>query len=99
MYFYPTNKAKQKNYKKTVWSESNSACKILIHCISTEKNNKITIENKNLRTDDKETAKNAIEEFLFPEDNKLPEDAEMFIWEHMDELRERIVIAGVTWEN
>jgi sec-independent protein translocase protein TatC len=52
----------------------------------------VKIENKQSSN---EVEKNVIKEFLFPDYDKLPEDAEMSIWEHMDELRERVAIAGV----
>lgn len=35
-----------------------------------------------------------IKDFLFPQKEMLPEDAEMPIWDHLDELRERIILAG-----
>jgi sec-independent protein translocase protein TatC len=35
-----------------------------------------------------------VREFFFPEAQKLPEDVEMPIWDHLDELRERILLAG-----
>jgi sec-independent protein translocase protein TatC len=37
-----------------------------------------------------------IKDFLFPQKEMLPEDAEMPIWDHLDELRERIILAGAT---
>merc|ERR1719199_975287 len=35
-----------------------------------------------------------LRELLFPQSDQLPEDAEMPIWDHIDELRERIILAG-----
>lgn len=39
--------------------------------------------------------KTAVQKFLFPEKDELPDDVEMSIWEHLDELRERILVSVV----
>merc|ERR1711937_1035711 len=42
----------------------------------------------------KSTNKSAVYDFFFPEPNSLPSDVEMPIWDHLEELRERIILAG-----
>ena len=34
-----------------------------------------------------------IQKFLYPEKNELPDDVEMSIWDHLEELRERIFVS------
>jgi len=40
--------------------------------------------------------KTAVQQFLFPDKEELPDDMEMSIWEHFDELRERVLISVIT---
>jgi len=35
-----------------------------------------------------------VQEFFFPRQSELPNDVEMPIWDHLDELRERVILAG-----
>jgi len=49
---------------------------------------------KKSKSDDEITEKSELREVLFPQSDQLPEDAEMPIWDHIDELRERIILAG-----
>jgi len=51
--------------------------------------NKPTIEKES-----KVSSRSNVQEFFFPEAQELPEDVEMPIWDHLDELRERILLAG-----
>ena len=39
--------------------------------------------------------KTAVQKFLFPEKDELPDDVEMSIWEHLEELRERILVSVI----
>ncbi|KAK9830368.1 hypothetical protein WJX72_011330 [[Myrmecia] bisecta] len=39
--------------------------------------------------------KTALQSFLYPEEEELPDDFTMPIWDHLDELRERILIAAL----
>lgn len=39
--------------------------------------------------------KSAVEKFLFPDKEELPDDFSMPIWDHLDELRERVVVAAI----
>ena len=39
--------------------------------------------------------KTAVQKFLFPEKDELPDDVEMSIWEHLDELRERVLVSVI----
>lgn len=39
-------------------------------------------------------AKSAVEAFLYPPAEELPDDLTMPIWDHLDELRERILVAA-----
>ncbi|QDZ21429.1 Sec-independent protein translocase protein TatC [Chloropicon primus] len=39
--------------------------------------------------------KTAVQKFLFPDKEQLPDDVEMSIWEHLDELRERVLVSVV----
>jgi len=40
------------------------------------------------------TEKSTFEEFFFPDRDKLMDDVEMPIWDHLEELRERVLLAG-----
>lgn len=42
-----------------------------------------------------EEEKTAVQNFLFPDPEELPDDVEMSIWEHFEELRERIFLASI----
>ena len=42
-----------------------------------------------------EEEKTAVAKFLFPDKEELPDDVEMSIWEHLDELRERILVSVI----
>jgi len=44
---------------------------------------------------DEPEEKTAIQSFLFPDKEELPDDVEMSIWEHFEELRERVFLASV----
>jgi sec-independent protein translocase protein TatC len=35
------------------------------------------------------------QKFLFPEKEELPENIEMPIWDHLEELRERVLVSGL----
>ncbi|KAG1672202.1 hypothetical protein FOA52_002902 [Chlamydomonas sp. UWO 241] len=39
--------------------------------------------------------KTTIQRFLYPEDEELPSNFEMPIWDHLEELRERVMVAGL----
>jgi hypothetical protein len=39
--------------------------------------------------------KTAVEKFLFPDQEELPDDFSMPIWDHLDELRERVVVGAI----
>eukprot|EP00884_Botryococcus_braunii_P001504 jgi/Botrbrau1/11354/Bobra.0038s0109.2 len=39
--------------------------------------------------------KSAVEKFLFPDKEELPDDFSMPIWDHLDELRERVLVAAI----
>lgn len=39
--------------------------------------------------------RNAIENWLYPPEEELPEDFEMPIWDHLEELRERVLVAAL----
>lgn len=42
-----------------------------------------------------EEEKTAIQKFLFPDKEELPNDFDMPIWDHLDELRERVLVGGL----
>lgn len=65
-----------------------------ISIINFNKIRKFSIKSANQSYPSVNHEKKPIEDFLFPESDKLPEDAEMSIWEHLDELRERVAIAS-----
>jgi hypothetical protein len=37
----------------------------------------------------------AVQKFLFPDKEELPDDFELPIWDHLEELRERVLVAGL----
>lgn len=39
--------------------------------------------------------RSAVEKFFFPDKEDLPDDFEMPIWDHLEELRERVLISGL----
>ena len=39
--------------------------------------------------------KTSIQKFLYPEPEDLPDDFSMPIWDHLDELRERVIVAAL----
>lgn len=39
--------------------------------------------------------KTGIQKFLYPEPEDLPDDFSMPIWDHLDELRERVIVAAL----
>ena len=39
--------------------------------------------------------KSGIQKFLYPEPEDLPDDFSMPIWDHLDELRERVIVAAL----
>jgi sec-independent protein translocase protein TatC len=39
--------------------------------------------------------KTAVQQFLFPDKEELPDDVEMSIWEHLEELRERVLVSVI----
>ncbi|GAB4816971.1 hypothetical protein N2152v2_004017 [Parachlorella kessleri] len=41
-----------------------------------------------------EKAREAVNAFLYPDPEELPDDFEMPIWDHLDELRERVLVAA-----
>lgn len=44
---------------------------------------------------DELTQRNAVQEFLFPDKEQLPDDFEMPIWDHLEELRERVMVGAL----
>jgi len=44
---------------------------------------------------DENGERTAVEKFFFPDKEDLPDDFEMPIWDHLDELRERVMVAGI----
>lgn len=44
---------------------------------------------------DLEEEKTPVQNFLFPDKEELPDDVEMSIWEHFEELRERIFLSAI----
>lgn len=40
--------------------------------------------------------KSTVESFFFPDKSELPDDLEMPIWDHLEELRERVIVAGLS---
>lgn len=42
-----------------------------------------------------EEEKTSIQKFLYPEPEDLPDDFSMPIWDHLDELRERVIVAAL----
>ncbi|KAG2440022.1 hypothetical protein HXX76_004139 [Chlamydomonas incerta] len=40
-------------------------------------------------------SKTAVEKFLYPDPEELPQDMSMPIWDHLEELRERVFVAGI----
>jgi len=43
---------------------------------------------------DSVTQKESVRSFLYPDQGELPDDVNMTIWEHLDELRERVVVSA-----
>ena len=39
--------------------------------------------------------KSPVQQFLFPDPEELPEDMSMPIWDHLEELRERVSVAAL----
>lgn len=39
--------------------------------------------------------RNAVQDFLFPAKEELPDDFEMPIWDHLEELRERVMVGAL----
>ncbi|KAI8473085.1 MAG: TatC-like sec-independent protein translocon subunit [Monoraphidium minutum] len=44
---------------------------------------------------DEDEAPTAVQKFLFPDKEELPDDFELPIWDHLEELRERVLMAGL----
>lgn len=44
---------------------------------------------------DEEEDRTALSKFLFPDKEELPDDVEMSVWDHLDELRERVIITAL----
>eukprot|EP00963_Diacronema_lutheri_P002577 scaffold177_cov334-Pavlova_lutheri.AAC.80 len=42
----------------------------------------------------KQDDRSAIQKFLYPDPEELPDDVEMTIWEHLEELRERVLVSA-----
>lgn len=40
-------------------------------------------------------ARQAVEQWLYPEAEELPQDFEMPIWDHLEELRERVLVGAL----
>lgn len=47
-----------------------------------------------LSVDDEEPT--AVQKFLYPDKEELPDDFEMPIWDHLDELRERVLVGALS---
>ena len=45
--------------------------------------------------DDDDDSPSAVQRFLYPEQKELPDDFAMPIWDHLDELRERVLLAAL----
>jgi len=45
--------------------------------------------------DDDDLEPTAVEKFFFPDKEDLDKDFELPIWDHLDELRERVLLAGL----
>lgn len=45
-----------------------------------------------IETDEEKTA---VQKFFFPDKKDLPDDFEMPIWDHLEELRERVLVAAL----
>eukprot|EP00210_Caulerpa_lentillifera_P004296 g4099.t1 len=39
--------------------------------------------------------RSSVEQFLYPEKEELPDDLQMPIWDHLEELRERVLLGGI----
>lgn len=39
--------------------------------------------------------KTAVQRFLYPDKTETPDDMEMPIWDHLEELRERVLLSGI----
>eukprot|EP00793_Prasinoderma_coloniale_P004827 PRCOL_00000588-RA len=44
---------------------------------------------------EEEEDRTALSKFLFPDKEELPDDVEMSVWDHLDELRERVIITAL----
>lgn len=44
---------------------------------------------------DSDEEKTAVQKFFFPDKKDLPDDFEMPIWDHLEELRERVLVAAL----
>lgn len=40
-------------------------------------------------------SKTAVEKFLYPDPEEMPQDMTMPIWDHLEEFRERVFVAGI----
>jgi len=47
-----------------------------------------------LKSYENDAEKSMVQEFFFPERTELPNDIEMPIWDHLEELRARLILAG-----
>ena len=45
--------------------------------------------------EDDDASPSAVQKFLFPDKEELPDDFELPIWDHLEELRERVLVAGL----
>jgi len=45
--------------------------------------------------EDEEEDRTAVQKFLYPEKEELPDDFEMPIWDHLEELRERVLVGAL----
>lgn len=50
-------------------------------------------KSKALKTTNQDD-RSAIQKFLYPDPEELPDDVEMTIWEHLEELRERVMVSA-----
>ena len=55
----------------------------------------LALAASSLDEDDEEEEPTAVQRFLFPDKQDLPNDFEMPIWDHLEELRERVLVAAL----
>ena len=56
-----------------------------------------TVTSLQLGASELETAeeRTAVQKFLYPDRDQLPNDLQMPIWDHLDELRERVIVGAL----